>query len=263
MWSSIFAPPTRREVTISLFGLCVFVLAYNLDSSLHAPSLDVPTSSSPAASNPDLYLDADLVLEQDGRRPAGWRDALEDEIFGTWAWPAGRVAVGIGKPPEGEGSHYQDDALWGERLRQRLDRGPVERTPDAEDLDKAGWGPASLNEGFVRWEGRMPETEVLTHTPGTLAKILCYGMAGRSDTRRPQDSQCWKTSSSRRVSCTSSRITYQSFLLLRRLPLPMRTWTQHRETRTGVILRRPRQKKGSAGWLPCTSLAQVNDLEII
>lgn len=156
---SLLAPPTRREVTLALFGLCVFVLAYNIDSSARAPTSGQPDFLS-AKADPNLYTDAALVLEHDGRRPPGWRDALEEQIMGSWAWSAGSVADGIGRPPEGEGSRYMEHAIWGPRMQQALNY------HGAAAGMKPGVGPAKQDDGVFRWGKNGLETKVLKHIPG-------------------------------------------------------------------------------------------------
>ncbi|KAH9919805.1 uncharacterized protein B0H18DRAFT_1026300 [Fomitopsis serialis] len=75
-----FYPPTRREVTLILFSLTVFVLSYNLE----------------APCNYGSYLSAiglgaqDPGYDRDGRRPKEWRDDLETMISGEWEWEEGK-----------------------------------------------------------------------------------------------------------------------------------------------------------------------------
>lgn len=167
MASSLLTPPTRREVTIVLFGLCIFVLAYNVDSSTRSSASGQPDFLTTKA-DPNLYADAALVLEHDGRRVPGWRDALEEQIMGTWAWPAGSVADGIGRPPEGEGSRYMEHAIWGPRMQQALNHN------GAAAGIKAGVGPLKQNDAVMKWDKNVPESKVLKHVPGELGCGVCY-----------------------------------------------------------------------------------------
>jgi hypothetical protein len=197
MPSSLLSPPTRREVTISLLGLCVFVLAYNFNSSVDVIHPSAQSSSSPASVNPEAYIDSDLVLDIDGRRPPGWRDALEETIFGNWEWPVGSIARGTGRKAHGEGERYMENAIWGERLKAGLDRAEGHRGTDEEDEEysKPGWGPASVNDSVLRWGDHPPRTKVLKHTPGE--SVQSSGVA--SQTQRYQDSPSSKMSTCFRV----------------------------------------------------------------
>lgn len=80
---------TRREVSLLLFALSVFLIAYNLNST---PSLSSLSSSSSASLNllADLSANALLrarnsnILRKDGRRAKQYADALETDVLGDW-----------------------------------------------------------------------------------------------------------------------------------------------------------------------------------
>jgi len=82
---SWLAPPTRRELLLSLISLTVFVCAFNADTALHRLGYSMRLYS------PFSGVVAPTI-GPDGRRPEAYRDALEDEIFGTWDWEPGRIA---------------------------------------------------------------------------------------------------------------------------------------------------------------------------
>lgn len=80
------APPTRREITLVLFSLSVFIVSYNLNSSLQVIGLK------PTASLQKFGLGSDPGFDPDGRRPQAYRDDFENLIFGEWKWEEGHVA---------------------------------------------------------------------------------------------------------------------------------------------------------------------------
>jgi len=80
------APPTRREITLVLFALSVFIISYNLNSSLQVIGLK------PTSSLQKFGLGSDPGFDPDGRRPQAYRDDLENLIFGEWKWDEGHVA---------------------------------------------------------------------------------------------------------------------------------------------------------------------------
>ncbi|EIN08442.1 hypothetical protein PUNSTDRAFT_144033 [Punctularia strigosozonata HHB-11173 SS5] len=144
--SSWTAPPSRRELTLLIFSLTLFVLSYNLDSSISSSPYilkSLPFSSSSPASIP---------LDYDGRRPVPFRDDLEKEIVGDWGWRQGEVAEGTGRPPVGEGQEYQKNSTWNGVLRG--DRSPK------------GLIRTSTNEESVRFDDGFPTTRITYHSPG-------------------------------------------------------------------------------------------------
>ncbi|KAH9939464.1 hypothetical protein B0H21DRAFT_37354 [Amylocystis lapponica] len=83
------SPPTRRELTLLLFALTVFVLSYNLETSLQLVGVNPSQLSSGYLSTIGLGT-KDPGFEADGRRPKEWRDPFENLIFGEWQWDAAR-----------------------------------------------------------------------------------------------------------------------------------------------------------------------------
>ncbi|KAG5331512.1 hypothetical protein C0989_008028, partial [Termitomyces sp. Mn162] len=89
------------------------------------------------------------VIASDGRRPPGWRDPLENEIFGTWAWEEDEVAGdGAERSQEvGKGNH---DAAW-------LGRKGV------GELRGGSLGDVTVNDGFLRWGEDIPKSRLIRH----------------------------------------------------------------------------------------------------
>jgi hypothetical protein len=85
------APPTRRELTLVFFSLTIFIFAYNLESTLALLGLSGLSSRVSLTSRVWLQ-NGGGVLDRDGRRPAPWRDDLENKIFGEWKWDPNQVS---------------------------------------------------------------------------------------------------------------------------------------------------------------------------
>lgn len=151
------APPDRREIALVLFSLSVFLVSYNLDNSIRLFGLD-PEAAHGVVMN-RLGFGSPKIIGNDGRRPPGYRDALENEIFGTWRWDEGEVA-GDGAErtqPEVVGKH---DALWLGREETGALGGKV-------------FGDTTVNDGFLRWQEDIPQSKLLRHVPGALHILFC------------------------------------------------------------------------------------------
>lgn len=157
-WTS---PPTRRELTLLLFCVTVFIVAYNAGTSLRLVGFDssslVPFSSRPAPIGPD------------GRRPDGYRDGLENEIFGEWDWEPGRVAavkdaesarVMHGKTYGNPDAYLRGEGKSGEQVMW------LQGVGEGRYGQGEGLGSTSVNDDFVRWGEDVPLTELRQHVPG-------------------------------------------------------------------------------------------------
>jgi len=141
------SPPTRREITLLIFCLTIFTLAYNVDNSIRFLGFDASATQGAVLSR--LGFGTAAILK-DGRRPSGWRDALENTIYGTWEWKDGHVAAeedDVGQP-KGVGVH---GAMW-------MSRKEMQTTWSSD-------GP-SANEGFRKWADDIPITTLVHHRPG-------------------------------------------------------------------------------------------------
>lgn len=159
-WTS---PPTRRELTLLLFCVTIFIVAFNASASLRLIGLDssslIPFSSSRPA-----------PLGLDGRRLEGYRDRLETEIFGDWGWEPGHIA-GVkearstrllhGRLYDHPDAYLRGEGRSGEQAMWLLGVG--------EGLygHGEGLGSTSVNDDFVRWGEDVPRTELKQHVPGT------------------------------------------------------------------------------------------------
>ncbi|GJE94842.1 hypothetical protein PsYK624_110180 [Phanerochaete sordida] len=152
------SPPTRREVTLILFSLTIFVLSYNLETSLRLAGV------SPAKLATSKYLSAvisDPGFERDGRRPQAWRDDLERLIAGEWTWEAGQIA-GVERGEVGIiGAGTSQRTIYNVGADRKAGRAAVRLDP--------GVGLAqgvTVNEQFTRWEREVPRTSAVAHVPG-------------------------------------------------------------------------------------------------
>lgn len=150
------APPDRREITLLLFALTVFTVSYNLDTSIRLLGFDPAATEGAVLSR--FGLGGTKLIEKDGRKPAGRRDALEKEIFGDWGWDEGHVA-GDGRErsqAKGTGRH---GAVWA----------------STSDTNKVGVNEQvspTVNDGLKWWNEDLPETVLMKHVPGT-TKVYC------------------------------------------------------------------------------------------
>ncbi|KAI5119879.1 hypothetical protein M0805_008550 [Coniferiporia weirii] len=74
---------TRRELTLLLFALTVFLVAYNFESTVR-PLASVPSAASSFSARALLALRDQKVFREDGRRAPQFADTLEEEILGDW-----------------------------------------------------------------------------------------------------------------------------------------------------------------------------------
>jgi hypothetical protein len=145
-WSS---PLGRREIALLIFSLTVFILAYNFDSALHFFGADFSSA---------IFLPfppfSTSLISTDGRKPFGWRDRLEREIFGDWEWDEGHIARDRSERSRAKG-HSTYGAIWLGRAETGVVAGEV-------------FGDEAVN-GVMRWWGDdVPRTSVLKHTPGAV-----------------------------------------------------------------------------------------------
>jgi hypothetical protein len=145
------APPTRREITLVLFSLTIFILSYNLDTSLHFLGLDPVYKQGSYLSR--FGLASTSAIASDGRKPLGWQDKLEREVFGDWRWDEGHVA-GDGKErsqkKKGTGRY---GALWIGRAETGVVDGDVFGNDKAHDV--VNW-----------WGNDVPKATLIEHVPG-------------------------------------------------------------------------------------------------
>ncbi|KAF7977347.1 hypothetical protein HWV62_4143 [Athelia sp. TMB] len=144
------AAPTRREITLVLFSLTVFILFYNLDTSFRFLGVDPVTSQSALLNK---FGFSNSIIGPDGRRPPGWRDPLESEIFGEWGWEQGQVA-GDGAEREKAKGADKYGAMW------------MGKDKTGAGEDQAIFGEGKAGDAFVTWGDRVPQAKLVKHIPG-------------------------------------------------------------------------------------------------
>ncbi|KAF9456415.1 hypothetical protein BDZ94DRAFT_1229680 [Collybia nuda] len=144
------APPDRREIALILFSLSVFLVSYNLDNSIRLFGLDPEATHGIVLSK--IGLGSSKAIGNDGRRLPGYRDALENEIFGAWRWDGDEVGGDGAERSQLEvaGRH---DAMWLGREETGVLGGKV-------------FGETTVNDGFLRWQEDIPQSKLLRHVPG-------------------------------------------------------------------------------------------------
>ena len=144
-------PPERREIALVFLSLAAYFFAYNLES------LGIDTAATKGTVFRHIGLGTTKDIGADGRKPPGWRDKLEDEIFGQWPWDQGYVVGHLreGGQPVGTGRH---GASWIWRQKQ-------------EPLSEESFTD-SVNNALERWGDDIPQTKVVKHAPGEVPSSL-------------------------------------------------------------------------------------------
>ena len=142
------APPDRREIALVLVLLAICFFAYNLET------VRVDTTATQGALLRTFGLGRTKAIGADGRKPPGWRDRLENEIFGDWKWDEGHVIGHLRErsQPEVSGRHGAS-WLW--------THSPV----------KSGEERITVHNALERWGEDIRQTKVVKHAPG---ETPCY-----------------------------------------------------------------------------------------
>ncbi|KAJ7599040.1 hypothetical protein C8J56DRAFT_180699 [Mycena floridula] len=149
------APPDRREITLVVFCISAFTLAFNFEASFRYLGFD---SSKTHAVLGRFGMGQFSAVGDDGRKLPVYRDALEKKIYGTWAWDAGFIA-GNGAERSQELGTGKHGAMW---LSHK----------EIGDLRSDRLGQHSINDGFLRWGKDIPKTELLKHSPGMCCMLF-------------------------------------------------------------------------------------------
>lgn len=167
-WKS---PPSRRELTLVLFSLTVFILFYNLDTSFRLLGVD-PSVSQGALLNKFGHRKG--IIGADGRRPPGWRDPLEGQIFGEWGWEEGQVA-GDGAEREKLKGADKYGAVW------------LGKAKAGAGENQEIFGERMAGDTFMHWGEEVPKTRLVKHVPGEPYRTLINFYTENA----PQDTQSW------------------------------------------------------------------------
>lgn len=151
------SPPDRREITLLLSCLAVYILAYNLETSLQLLGVDSVATSGAVFSR--IGLGKTRAIGYDGRKPNGWRDKLELEIYGDWRWDENHVA-GNGEERTRRVGAGRHGATW------------INRADVGEVAGKL-FGEVPVDEALQWWRNDVPETQVQKHVAGAYSTLLC------------------------------------------------------------------------------------------
>ncbi|KAI0346445.1 hypothetical protein BDW22DRAFT_1322917 [Trametopsis cervina] len=159
------APPSRREVTLLIFSLTVFVLSYNLETSLRLVGVNPSKLSSSYLGAYCLYMCAvlkDPGFERDGRRPQAWRDDLENIIAGDWVWEEGEIAgVNRGQVGVDIGAGTTQRTIYNVGKKYKASRSAGRRDPGI-GLEEG----TTIDDQHLHLDGEIPETSTVAHIPG-------------------------------------------------------------------------------------------------
>jgi hypothetical protein len=145
-----FSPPDRREFTLILFCFIVYILAYNLETSLQLLGVDSVATSGAVFSR--IGLGKTRAIGSDGRKPPGWRDDLELDIYGEWQWDEGHIA-GNGEERTQAAGSGRHGAIWTSRKA-------------VSALTGNPFSELSVDEAHQRWPTNLPQTKIQKHVAG-------------------------------------------------------------------------------------------------
>ncbi|KAK7686027.1 hypothetical protein QCA50_010838 [Cerrena zonata] len=163
-WAS---PPTRREISLVLFAFTIFVLTYNIETSLRA--VGVNTKLNAGYLSTLGFGNKDPGLDPDGRRPVEWRDDLEKVIVGDWDWKEGDIA---------SVEHAQEslilldlgDAVEASTYIYKAGSGKTASRSATKEAIGVGLNKGvTLGGGLVWWGEKgnnIPDSRALVHVPG-------------------------------------------------------------------------------------------------
>lgn len=148
-------PLEKRETVLIFLSVTVYLLAYNIDTSLRILGID-PATTHGAVFN-RLGWVGTKEIGRDGRKPVGWRDALENTIYGEWTWSRGHIA--------GDGAERSQSVGTG--------RHGATWTPRERSLITAGtsYSDSSVNDALEKWGDNLPQTRVIKHAAGIYITI--------------------------------------------------------------------------------------------
>ena len=133
------ALPEKREIALVFISLIVYIVAYNFEMSVEFLGIDPVTTHQVVFGG----LGLKTLIGKDGRKPPGWRDALEMDVYGDWNWEEGYTASESQLKVNGK---YP--ASW-------------------ERKNAGEGGELTVNDALQRWERDIPQTQLLKHAPGS------------------------------------------------------------------------------------------------
>ncbi|THH00491.1 hypothetical protein EW026_g2057 [Hermanssonia centrifuga] len=139
----------------------VFVLAYNLETSLHMVGVSPSKLSSSYLSKVGL-INKDPGYERDGRRPQAWRDELENIIAGDWLWEEGEIAgVERGQIGVALSSGSGSKTVYNVGKAKSASRSAAR-----ESLGVGVTNGTTAQEQLEHWGDSIPESKAIAHVAG-------------------------------------------------------------------------------------------------
>ncbi|KAG1748268.1 uncharacterized protein EDB91DRAFT_1047900 [Suillus paluster] len=123
-----FCPPNRREFTLVLFSVTIFVVFYNFEATF------------------DLFAPGTSLLN-----PSADSSGLEMDIFGDWKSDEAHISS-VHKQQE-EMEDNADGDIWIKDLVSEAQKQVI-------------FGNINVNDGFMHWGSDVPQTQVMKHVAG-------------------------------------------------------------------------------------------------
>lgn len=180
-WAS---PPTRREISLVLFAFTLFVLTYNLETSLRV--VGVSTKLNTGYLSTLGFGSKDPGLDPDGRRPAEWRDDLEKIIVGDWDWREGEIAS-VEHAQESLVLQELGEAVEASTYIYKAGAGKTASRSATKEAIGVGLNKGVTLGGGLLWWGEkgknIPDSRALVHVPGMSSSLCtCYKQLIRNNT---------------------------------------------------------------------------------
>ncbi|KAJ8589367.1 hypothetical protein M405DRAFT_738703 [Rhizopogon salebrosus TDB-379] len=125
--------PSRREVTLVLFSVMIFVIFYNLESTF------------------DFFTGSKLASTFSN--PLATGGGLDTDIYGDWVSEDIHVAS-IHKQQEEKEDSAEEDTMW------------IKSDLISEAQKQIIFGNINVNDGFKTWGSDMPQTQLVKHVAG-------------------------------------------------------------------------------------------------
>jgi hypothetical protein len=125
--------PSRREVTLVLFSVMIFVIFYNFESTF------------------DFFTNSKLASTFSN--PLATGGGLDTDIYGDWVSEDIHVAS-IHKQQEEKEDSAEEDTMW------------IKSDLISEAKKQIIFGNINVNDGFKTWGSDMPQTQLVKHVAG-------------------------------------------------------------------------------------------------
>lgn len=128
--------PNRREVTLILFSVMIFVLFYNFEATF------------------DLYSNSKLATAFS--KPSAAGGSIDTDIYGDWVSEDIHVSNSHKQQEEKE-ENADEDAVW------------IKSDFVSEAQKQVIFGNTNVNDGFTNWGLDVPQTQLVKHVAGGCA----------------------------------------------------------------------------------------------